>query len=68
MSNVITITKDHLDMRICDVEKETTNTETYREFIRNSEQEFGMKKLDIDNMTDKELITYIEAIDYLWTK
>ena len=43
--------KENLDKRICDVEQGFTNTQTYREFIRQSEQEFGMKeKMNIDRL------------------
>ena len=60
--------KENLDKRICDVEQGFTNTQTYREFIRQSEQEFGMKEAPIDKMTDKTLNDYIEFLDYLWEK
>ena len=60
--------KENLDKRICDVEQGFTNTQTYREFIRQSEQEFGMKEAPIDKMTDEALNEYIEFLDYLWDK
>lgn len=59
--------KQDLDKRICDVEG-VQNTQTYREFIRSSEESFDMDKVDIDNMEDKELNEYIEFLDYLWDK
>lgn len=62
------ITKDYLDMRICDVEKLTTNTQTYREFIKESEEEFGLIPKDLDGMSDKHLVEYLDFLDYLWTK
>ena len=60
--------KENLDKRICDVEQGFTNTQTYREFIRQSEQEFGMKEAPINKITDKALDEYIEFLDYLWDK
>lgn len=61
------LTKGDLDKRICDTEG-STNEETFREFIRNSEDEFGMKHEDIDNFDDEKLNEYLEFLDYLWTK
>lgn len=62
------ITKAQLDLRICDVEPNANNTETYREFIVNSEKEFEIAHEDLDSMTDKELNKYIDFLDYLWEK
>jgi hypothetical protein len=59
---------EDLDKRICDVEKDTTNTQTYREFIIGSENEFGMENQDLDNMSNEELDKYMEFLDYLWYK
>lgn len=60
--------KKALDKRICDAVEGASNTETYREFIRNSEESFEMDKADIDSMDDKSLSNYIEFLDYLWSK
>ncbi len=57
-----------LDKRICDVEPDCINDETYRHFITTSEEDFCMDHADIDHMTDDELNKYIEFIDFLWTK
>jgi hypothetical protein len=62
------IRKDELDKRICDIEEETTNTQTYREFIQQSENEFGMEPQNLDSMTQEELNKYLNFLDYLWTK
>lgn len=62
------ITKDLLNKRICDVEKGTSNTQTYLEFIRESEKEFNMKKADFEKYSDEELTEYFEFLDYLWEK
>lgn len=61
------IAKSHLDKRICDIEG-GDNTQTYREFIRQSEEEFGMANEPIDLYPDDEINMYIEELDYLWTK
>ena len=59
--------KEDLDKRICDVEG-SANEETFRTFIRDSEEEFGMEPRDLDSMTDEKLHEYLEFLDYLWTK
>jgi len=59
--------KEILDERICDIEG-GRNTQTYREFIRESEKEFGYEHMDLENMTDEELNDWVEHLDYLWTK
>lgn len=60
-------TKSILDKRICDVEG-VENTQTYREFIRESEEEFELEQMDLDNMSDENLTEYINFLDYLWIK
>lgn len=45
-----------------------TNSETPREFIRNSEKEFGLFKADLENISERKLNNYIENLDYLWEK
>jgi len=60
--------KKQLDERICDLVEGGENTETYREFIRNSEEEFGMNSEDIDNMKAEELNVYLNFLDYLCGK
>ena len=60
-------TKNILDKRICDVEG-VENTQTYREFIRESEEEFELEQMDLDNMSDENLTEYINFLDYLWIK
>ena len=60
-------TKSILDKRMRDVEG-GANTQTYREFIRESEEAFELEKMDLDNMSDDNLTEYIDFLDYLWTK
>lgn len=62
------IKKEHLDIPICDVEENATNEQTFREFIRESENEFEMEPKDLDNVDDGELNAYLDFLDYLWTK
>lgn len=61
------LSKSNLDKRICDCE-DCKNTQTYREFIRESEKAFVMGNANIDGMSDKELNGYIEFLDSLWDK
>jgi hypothetical protein len=60
--------KEHLDTPIWEIELGATNKETLREFIKNSEEEFGLIPKDLDNMTDEHLNRYLEFVDYLWEK
>jgi len=60
--------RENLDKKICEVEKESENTQTYREFIRESENEFGLERENLEVMNDFDLFDYIEKLDYLWTK
>ncbi len=60
--------KGDLDKRICDVEIEADNTQTYREFIVEAEEEIGIGSADLDNMTDEELTVYLDFLDELLLK
>lgn len=62
------ISKIDLDKKICDIEKGCNNTQTYREYIRESEKELGVDAAKLDNFTDNEVGKYLEFIDYLWEK
>lgn len=57
-----------LDKKICDLEEGATNTETLREFIRNSENNFCIAKEDLNSLSEEKLNEYIEWLDYLWEK
>lgn len=60
---------EYLDKRICDVCSDSLNTQTYREFIRESEEELGLECLpNLDFLEDWELDDYIEFLDELWNK
>lgn len=62
------LTKELLDKRICDVEIDSNNTETYREFIHDSERYFGLPKTDIDGALDTDLNRYFKFLSELWDK
>jgi hypothetical protein len=47
------LSESNLDKRICDCQ-DAENTQTYREFIRESEKAFVMGNANIDGMSDKE--------------
>lgn len=62
------ITKDKLDTPFIEFVEGATNTETPREFIRNSEKEFEMEPANLEEMTADELNSHIDFLDYLWGK
>ncbi|MCC0650738.1 hypothetical protein [Clostridioides sp. ZZV15-6598] len=60
--------KEDLDKRICDIELEADNTQTYREFIVEAEKGIETGSADLDNMTDEELTVYLDFLDELLLK
>lgn len=62
--------KENLDTRICDyyIEDNVTNEQTFREFIIEAENSFNIEHEYIDNMNDKQILEYIEFLDYLYDK
>ncbi|GAA0856832.1 hypothetical protein GCM10008916_08030 [Clostridium nitritogenes] len=62
------ISKETLDKRICDCEEYALSTQTYREFIRTSEDLFDIEYSDLDLMSDEELQNYLDFIDELYYK
>ncbi len=62
------IIKKFLDKRICDVEKGAENAQTYREFIRETEREFGLRERDLESISDMELDVYLYKLGELWNK
>lgn len=60
--------KENLDKRICDCVEGVTNTQTYREFIRESEEEFEIEASNLDAMSEEELEGYLNLMDELWSK
>lgn len=63
-----TIKVRDLDVRICDYYNDSDNEETFREFIRDSEIEFGMEHKNIDRMSKERLNEYLDFLDELWGK
>jgi len=62
------ITKENIDTPFNELISGADNPETPREFIMNSEAEFGIGPADIDNMSEDELNEYIDNLDDLWGK
>jgi hypothetical protein len=63
--------KSDFDKRICDVEPNADNTETYREFLINSMRHIYGDDVpipDFDNMTEEELNDRIDEMDWLLDK
>jgi hypothetical protein len=42
--------------------------ETFLDFIRDSEKEFGLPEKDVYSMSLGQLNTYIDDLSYLWDK
>ena len=59
---------ENLDTPINELEPLASNTQTPRQYIRQSEEEFGLETADIDNMTEQQLEDYMDELDYLWDK
>lgn len=74
--------REDLDKRICDVEPNSTNTQTYREYIdwgyrfleigdfvnELNEKTLYERTADLDIKTDRELTDIIEELDWLLEK
>lgn len=74
--------REYLDKRICDVEPNSTNTQTYREYIdwgyrfleigdfvnELNEKTLYERTADLDTKTDRELTDIIEELDWLLEK
>ena len=71
--------REDLDKRICDVEPNATNTQTYREYIdwgyrfleigdfvnELNEKTLYERTVDLDTKTDEDLTAIIEELDWL---
>lgn len=62
------ISVSNLDKKICDVEVNALNYQTYREFITEIENEFNIDPQNIDLMNDSELRDYLDFLDELCIK
>lgn len=69
--------REDLDKRICDVDPNSTNTDTYREYIDWGYRYIGWRPIgkdlyertaDLDKMTDEELTDVLEELDWLLEK
>ena len=56
------ITKDMLDKKICEFEECSSDTLTYRDWIREHEDFYELGNKDLDSMTDEELKNYDDFI------
>ena len=54
-------TEDYLNQKV-------NESETRREFIRDSELEFGMDPANLDEMTISQIDYHFDFLDYLWEK
>lgn len=54
--------KEDLDKRICDVITIANNTQTFREFIKESEKELSIGHKNLDNMSNKNLCSNLEIL------
>ena len=52
------ITKEILDLKISQFEKDATHSLTFREWIRWAEDDIGISNADLDSMSDDELDKY----------
>jgi hypothetical protein len=58
--------KENLDIRICDLKEEVYNTQTFREYIKETEEYFGWSNADIDNMNKTQFELYLRILDTMW--
>lgn len=58
----------HLDVPIKDLYEDADNPQTIREFIRETEEEFGLEPADLDSLKPHQLKAYLDFMDELWFK
>ena len=51
-----------LDMRINEVLEDDINPQTFRQYIRDLEQQSGLPEEKIDKMTNDEILEYIDSL------
>lgn len=64
-------TQNDLNKKICDIHEhdpEVTNEETLKQFIRATEEEFGLGNAKLKCLTDEELTSYVDLLSDLWDK
>ena len=62
------MTREQLDLRICDVEEGASNTQTYREFMTSVYDDLGVDSPDLDSMTDEKLSRELDWCDEMMDK
>jgi len=62
------IKHNQLDIPINELYPEALNTQTTREFIRETEEAFGLGQKEINALNEKQLSAYIDWLDDLWNK
>jgi len=70
---MLKVTHELLDVTVKEAYKlhgvnDVQNDETFREFIRSSEEAFGMTPRNLESLTDEELNSYSDFLDELWNK
>lgn len=73
IGNMLKVTSELLDIQVKEAYKlhgvtDVQNDQTFREFIQESEKEFGMAPRNLDSLTDDELNNYSDFLDELWNK
>jgi hypothetical protein len=51
-----------LDMRINEVFEDETNSQTFRQYIRDLEIQSGLPKENLDRMNNDEILEYIDSL------
>ena len=59
------ITKEDLDKKINEHEG-GGNTQTYREYIKETEKEFGIEPVELEKLSDTDLNDYLKYLDWMW--
>ena len=49
-----------------DLDTKVNSEETLRQYIRNTEKEFGLEPKNVDDMIGDELTNYVKHLDMLW--
>jgi len=61
-------THRNLDAPFTELVPGSTNEQTVREFIRESEEAFGLGQKEINALNETQLNQYIDFLDELWLK
>lgn len=62
------IKHSQLDTPFSELVPGSTNDETPRQFIRESEEAFGLAQKEINALNEEQLNSYIDFLDDLWNK